>query len=49
VVLFFAHTPFVVNHTFNATPTERSQHYQMIIINQTQQVMHCYVMMVLTY
>jgi len=26
-VLFFAHIPFVVNHTFNATPTERLQHY----------------------
>jgi len=25
-VLFFAHIPFVVNHTFNATPTERLQH-----------------------
>jgi len=27
MVLFFAHIPFVVNHTFNATPTERLQHY----------------------
>jgi len=25
-VLFFAHIPFVVNRTFNATPTERLQH-----------------------
>jgi len=24
-VLFFAHIPFVVNRTFNATPTERLQ------------------------
>jgi len=23
VVLFFAHIPFVVNRTFNATPTQR--------------------------
>jgi len=28
LVLFFAHIPFVVNHTFNKTPTERLQHYQ---------------------
>jgi len=27
VVLFFAHIPFVVNHTFNATPTERLQQH----------------------
>jgi len=26
MVLFFAHIPFVVNRTFNATPTERLQH-----------------------
>jgi len=26
-VLFFAYIPFVVNHTFNATPTERLQQY----------------------
>jgi len=26
MVLFFRHTPFVVNHTFNATPPERLQH-----------------------
>ena len=26
MVLFFAHIPFVVNHTFNATPTEMLQH-----------------------
>jgi len=28
VVLFFAHIPFVVNHTFNATPAERLQQYR---------------------
>ena len=27
LVLFFAHIPFVVNHTFNATPPERLQQY----------------------
>ena len=27
MVLFFAHIPFVVNHTINATPPERLQHY----------------------
>jgi len=26
ILLFFAHIPFVVNHTFNATPTDRLQH-----------------------
>jgi len=26
-VLFFTHIPFVVNHTFHATPPERLQHY----------------------
>jgi len=27
-VLFFTHTPFLVNHTFNTTLTERLQHLQ---------------------
>jgi len=27
-VLFFAHIPFMVNHTFNATPTERLQQWE---------------------
>jgi len=27
VVLFFTHIPFLVNHTFNATPAERLQHH----------------------
>jgi len=27
IFLFFAHIPFVVNHTINATPPERLQHY----------------------
>jgi len=31
-VLFFAHIPFVVNHTFNATPTERLQ--QSVIVSE---------------
>ena len=30
VVLFFTHIPFVVNHTFNATPMERLQQYQQL-------------------
>jgi len=30
LVLFFAHIPFVVNHTFNATPPERLQHCCML-------------------
>jgi len=29
ILLFFAHIPFVVNHTINATPAERLQHCQM--------------------
>jgi len=28
MVLFFTHIPFMVNHTINATPPERLQHYQ---------------------
>ena len=28
MVLFFTHIPFVVNHTINATPPERLQHYK---------------------
>jgi len=28
-VLFFTHIPFAVNHTFNATPTERLQQYHL--------------------
>jgi len=28
-LLFFAHISFVVNRTFNATPTERLQHYHV--------------------
>jgi len=27
MVLFFTHIPFMVNHTINATPPERLQHY----------------------
>jgi len=27
--LFFAHIPFVVNHTIIATPPERLQHYSL--------------------
>jgi len=30
ILLFFAHIPFVVNHTINATPTERLQHLQWL-------------------
>jgi len=32
LVLHFAHIPFVVNHTFNPTPMERSQHTTSRII-----------------
>jgi len=27
ILLLFTHIPFMVNHTFNATPTESLQHY----------------------
>jgi len=27
IFLFFTHIPFVVNHTFNATPPQRLQHH----------------------
>jgi len=30
MVLFFTHIPFVVNHTINATPPERLQHYHSL-------------------
>jgi len=29
-VLFFAHIPFVVNHTFSATLAERLQQYKLL-------------------
>ena len=32
-ILFFAHIPFVVNRTFNATPTERLQQSQRVSKN----------------
>ena len=31
VLLFFAHIPFVVNHTFNATPPDRLQHHPFVV------------------
>jgi len=32
MVLFFTHIPFVVNHTFNATPPERlEQEYHLFL------------------
>jgi len=30
MVLFFAHIPFVVNHTINATPPERLQQHPLL-------------------
>jgi len=33
MVLFFTHIPFVVNHTINATPTERLQ--QLLLLFTT--------------
>jgi len=35
VVLFFAHIPFVVNRAFNATPTEKLQHYEVNVAFST--------------
>jgi len=34
MVLFFAHMPFVVNHTINAIPPERLQHYDTTCVAQ---------------
>ena len=34
-VLFFAHIPFVVNHTFNTMPMERLQQHEAKAINRT--------------
>jgi len=39
-VLFFAHIPFVVNRTFNATSTERLQQYHQHIIQIKVGVFH---------
>jgi len=30
MLLFFAHIPYVVNHTFNTTPPERLQQHPLI-------------------
>jgi len=41
-VLFFASIPFVVNHTFNATPTERlQQHPLLFATNRTDRTFFC--------
>jgi len=32
IFLFFAHIPFVVNHTINATPPERLQQYYRLLL-----------------
>jgi len=32
IFLFFAHIPFVVNHTINATPPERLQQYYRLVL-----------------
>ena len=34
IVFFFTQIPFVVNHTYNATPPERLQHYPMPNVKQ---------------
>jgi len=33
MVLFFTHIPFVVNHTINATPPERMQQVDALIVD----------------
>ena len=35
ILLFFAHVPFVVNHTFNALPPERLQQHLLLCTNRT--------------
>jgi len=39
-VLFFTHIPFVVNHTINATPPERLQHYQLAHMSTSMHKQH---------
>jgi len=42
MVLFFAHIPFVVNHTINATPPERlQQHLLLFTTNHTDRTFFC--------
>jgi len=41
MVLFFAHIPFVGNHTFNATPPERLQQYfRCVMLYLNKRKMH---------
>ena len=41
-VMFFAHIPFVVNHTFNATPIGRlQQHPLLFTMNRTDRTFFC--------
>jgi len=35
ILLFFAHIPFMVNHTFNAAPPERLQHMLICFMGET--------------
>jgi len=52
MVLFFTHTPFVVNHTFNATQPERLQHRPLLkrhfYSSVAQQVTASYVSLAIT-
>jgi len=41
IFLFFAHIPFVVNHTINATPPERLQHSQILKSENTKNSKPC--------
>ena len=42
IVFFFRHIPFVVNHTINATPTERlQQHPLLFTTNRTDRTFFC--------
>jgi len=42
ILLFFAHIPFVVNHTINATPQERlQQHPLLFTMNRTDRTFFC--------
>jgi len=36
MMLFFAHIPFVVNHTINATPPKRLQHCNENLMGHTK-------------
>ena len=41
ILFFFTHIPFVVNHTFNATPPERLQQYSLFVFESFKSFRDC--------